>query len=306
MVFFNHFMRSICSNDTTSFSAYLSNPLHLIFGINVKSSITCYTCETQIMKKNYETIWSIPMISFNNLKDALSAFCSKEKLTGDNRLQCSQCRKKTIALQTLQLANMSPVVIIHLNRFAYDPNKKLTKKITQFFAYPEFLNFIPYFVNDGASQEAQETYQSDEYIYILYAVVVHLGETADNGHIFAYVRSPDNLWYKVNDESVTSVNLKVVLSDTNSYLLWYIKLSEKQRNLYKKEINELSKPSSHTSFSSTPKRRKIQSTRTFDNCSPVRKKRFTFDNVYTGLAENIERKYPYKKIFCSFFRHFSF
>ena len=54
---------------------------------------------------------------------------------------------------------------------------------------------MPYTLRDNASQEAQENYQADEYVYMLYGVVVHLGETVDNGHIFVYVRAPDNLWY---------------------------------------------------------------------------------------------------------------
>jgi ubiquitin C-terminal hydrolase len=276
IVLLNHFIQCISSNDIISFSTYLSNPLHSIFGINVKSSTICTRCENQIIKQNYESIWSISVVSYYNLKDALTAFCSKENLTGDNALQCSQCHTKTAALQSLQLVNISPIVIIHLNRFIYDQKKKLTRKLKHLISYPEFLNFMPYIVSNNPSSEAQENHQSDEYIYILYAVVVHLGETADNGHIFVYVRSPDNLWYKINDESVTLVNPKVVLSDTNSYLLWYTKLSEEKRNLYRKEIDQLSKPSSHISFSSTPKRRTVEPTRSFDNYSPVRKKNFFF------------------------------
>ncbi len=104
--------------------------------------------------------------------------------------------------------------------------------------------------------------------------LVHLGETVNNGHIFVYIRSADNLWDKINDESVTSTNLKAVLSDNNSYILWYTKLSEEKRNLYRKEINELFIPSSRIPLSSTPTRRNVQVTRSFDDCSPVRKNLF--------------------------------
>ncbi|CAF4239884.1 unnamed protein product, partial [Rotaria sordida] len=221
IVLLNRFMQRISSNDNTLFSTYLCNPLHSIFGINVKSSITCTSCQIQITKKNYETIWSIPIVSYYNLKEALVAFCSKEKLTGDNAFPCSQCHSKTTALQSLQLANTSSIIIIHLKRFIYDQRK-----------------------------------------------------TANNGHIFAYIRSPDNLWYKINDELVTSTAPKAVFSDNNSYILWYTKLSEEKRYLYRKEINELFISSSQISFSSTPIHRNIQMTRNFDDCSAVRKKPF--------------------------------
>ncbi|CAF5053111.1 unnamed protein product, partial [Rotaria sp. Silwood1] len=274
IVLLNHFMQCISSNDNTSFSTYLCNPLHSIFGINIKSSITCTSCQIQIIKMNYETIWSIPIVSYYNLQESLAAFCSKEKLTGDNALQCSQCHSKTTALQSLQLANTSSIIIIHLKRFIYDQSKKLTRKLTHFISYPEFLNIAPYVANNNASEEVQKNHQSDEYIYMLYAVVVHLGKTANNGHILVYIRSPDNLWYKINDELVTSTNPKTVFSDNNSYILWYTKLSAEKRNLYRKEINELFIPSSQVSFSSTPIHRNVQTSRNFDDCSPVRKKPF--------------------------------
>ncbi|CAF3597916.1 unnamed protein product [Rotaria sordida] len=269
IVLLNHFMQCISSNDNTSFSTYLCNPLHSIFGINIKSSITCTSCQVQTTKKNYETIWSIPIISYYNLQEALAAFCSKEKLTGDNALQCSQCHTKTTALQSLQLANTSSIIIIHLKRFIYDQSKKLTRKLTHFISYPEFLNIAPYVANNNASEEVQKNDPSDESIYMLYAVIVHLGKTANNGHIFAYIRSPDNLWYKINDELVTSTDPKAVFSDNNSYVLWYTKLSEEKRNLYRKEINELFIPSSRISFSSTPIHRNVQTSRNFNDCSPI-------------------------------------
>ncbi|CAF1464470.1 unnamed protein product, partial [Rotaria sordida] len=269
IVLLNHFMQCISSNDNTSFSTYLCNPLHSIFGINIKSSITCTSCQVQTTKKNYETIWSIPIISYYNLQEALAAFCSKEKLTGDNALQCSQCHTKTTALQSLQLANTSSIIIIHLKRFIYDQSKKLTRKLTHFISYPEFLNIAPYVANNNASEEVQKNDPSDESIYMLYAVIVHLGKTANNGHIFAYIRSPDNLWYKINDELVTSTDPKAVFSDNNSYVLWYTKLSEEKRNLYRKEINELFISSSQNPFSSTPKHRNVQITRSFGDCSLI-------------------------------------
>ena len=76
----NHFMQCISSNDNTTFSIYLSNPFHLIFGINVKSSIICTSCQGGIIKKNYETILSISIISCHDLKEALTVFLFKREI----------------------------------------------------------------------------------------------------------------------------------------------------------------------------------------------------------------------------------
>ena len=132
IVLWNHMMQCISSNDITSLSTYLSNPLHSILGINTKSSIICANCDNTTTKYNYECIWSIPISSYYNLKDALNAYCSKEKLTNDNSLQCDQCHQKAGALRFFKIVNISPILVIQLHRFMYDSNKKRTRKLKHF------------------------------------------------------------------------------------------------------------------------------------------------------------------------------
>ena len=57
----------------------------------------------------------------------------------------------------------------------------------------------------------------------LYGIIVHTGPSADIGHYFCYVRSPQNSqWYKMDDTSVQKVNEKEVLA-AKAYLLFYNK-----------------------------------------------------------------------------------
>lgn len=109
---------------------------------------------------------------------------------------------------------------------------------------------------------------------------MHLGENANNGHIFTYIRSPDNLWYKANDELVTPVNLNSVLNDNNSYILCYARLSEEKQNLWEPENNIFYTQSARFMFSSTPKRLNGPTNTDIDTYSPVRKKIFYFQYIF--------------------------
>lgn len=56
------------------------------------------------------------------------------------------------------------------------------------------------------------------------SVVVHLGEYATNGHVYAYVCSPDGYLCKADDEQLTPVDLDLVLNQKDAYILCYVKM----------------------------------------------------------------------------------
>ena len=57
--------------------------------------------------------------------------------------------------------------------------------------------------------------------YRLYAVVCHSGGGPHSGHYYARVRSGDNRWSSMNDESVTPTSTEEALRQRNAYLLFY-------------------------------------------------------------------------------------
>jgi uncharacterized UBP type Zn finger protein len=270
VVLFDHLINCLSYIDLP-YGTYLSNPLHFIFGMNINSEIKCTICLNKTNKANYETVWSIPIFSHSILEEALTAFCSPQSLTGDNSFDCSTCVAYVPALQSLQLNNVSPVIFIHLKRFVYDTRAKITRKLKHFISYPELLDLNPY-IQKNVLHLNQQNYKFNDFIYELYAVSVHLGEAANNGHIFSYVRSPDNLWYKANDELVTPVNVDSVLADNNSYILCYARLLEKNINLSEPVDNTSRLQSARFRFSSTPIRLNGSTNATIDDYSPVRKK----------------------------------
>ena len=82
--------------------------------------------------------------------------------------------------------------------------------------------------------------------------MIHIGETVNSGHIFSYIRSPDNLWYQADDESVRKCDLNMIFADNNSYILCYTKASGKNLVSHETECLQSSTMTAHGPRSSTP------------------------------------------------------
>ncbi|CAF4574526.1 unnamed protein product, partial [Rotaria magnacalcarata] len=96
----------------SSDAANLSSAIHIIFGIILESSIKCTQCLNENSKQSYESIWSISIISYLTLEQALDGFCSVEELAGDDKFYCSDCRAKVLGLKSTKLNHVSPVIFI--------------------------------------------------------------------------------------------------------------------------------------------------------------------------------------------------
>ncbi|CAF4583183.1 unnamed protein product [Rotaria socialis] len=116
----------------------------------------------------------------------------------------------------------------------------------------------------------------DNFVYKLNSVVVHLGENATSGHVFTYVRSPDETWYTANDESMKSTRLDTVLGDKDAYILCYTKVPKSSAIL--SDTNMIISPARSSLFltSSTP----INSSKIFDKNT----NNYTTRNFYNNIA----------------------
>ena len=105
---------------------------------------------------------------------------------------------------------MPDVFVIQLQRFAMYPKMR---KIRGLIRYPEALDMSGY-INHGSEELLQCKYN-------LTAIAVHMG-SINAGHYVAYVKKEDGLWYYVNDERVSKVQLYEVLNQ-DAYMLFYQK-----------------------------------------------------------------------------------
>ena len=244
----DHLTQYLSPTSQLSNDLYSNNPIRIMFGVTMKLSRKCTYCTNKINKTIYESIWSVSIISYLNLAQALHGFCSAEKLDDHNMIFCSSCQRQASAIK---ISHASTVIFIHIKRFIYDQQDKLIRKIKQSISYPELLD-LERFMDLEMVETNKVYYEATEFIYKLFAFVVHIGEFVDKGHIFSYVRAPDDCWYKADDESVTSTTLNNIFCDKDCYKLCYIKLSENESTQYEMKLEITLRPSIQSCFSSTP------------------------------------------------------
>lgn len=116
-----------------------------------------------------------------------------------------RCKKPVIAEKRFSLHEAPLVLTVHLKRFS-----PLGRKIGHQVAYEEQLLLQPY-MSEGQYGPS----------YSLYGVICHAGGGPNSGHYYAYVKSRDDRWWDMNDESVSLISGPPM--KTNAYMLFYIR-----------------------------------------------------------------------------------
>ena len=117
------------------------------------------------------------------------------------------------------------VLVVHLKRFDFS----YAGKLTHFVSYPEILSLKPFMSNYNPAEEvilndsSSEDHVQKNVSYKLYGVLVHLGFTSHSGHYYSYVRGPSDIWYKADDQQISTSQLQDALSQ-NAYLLFYSRI----------------------------------------------------------------------------------
>nr|XP_037285253.1 ubiquitin carboxyl-terminal hydrolase 38-like isoform X3 [Rhipicephalus microplus] len=166
---------------------------------------------TEVKEESYQDV-TTPLA----LEDMLEAYFEPESMEGENRYHCSVCGTLRDACRTVALAEPPRHLVLTLMRFSYDGVTGTRAKILREVAFPQLLELPS---NCGLDSSQQPT-------YVLYAVVVHSGTSADRGHYYTYARyssqeslsprksvyrsgTPDPLckrWYLFNDSRVSAAS----------------------------------------------------------------------------------------------------
>ncbi|KAJ3930181.1 MAG: cysteine proteinase [Lentinula lateritia] len=179
--------------------------VHKLFGGKLRSRVACGSCG-----HNSDTFDSILDLSLDihhsqHMKDALRKFVAPDHLKGADKYKCEKCKKHVNATKQFTIQEAPVVLTVHLKRFS-----PTGSKIGHMVSYDEQLSLAPY-MSEGQ-------YGPN---YSLYGVICHAGGGPHSGHYYAYVKSRDNRWHEMNDESVTTASTPT--RNKNSYILFYIK-----------------------------------------------------------------------------------
>ena len=173
-----------------------------------------------------------------SLSWALSQFCYREKLYGENKYSCENCKHLVEADKTVLFGYLPLVMTIHLNRFAthisYGRLSSISvSKVGGNIAVPTSLCFSAWCSQDCPDRNM---------MYHLFAVVFHMGSSCSSGHYTACVRvsecrdlfppfmdSERGSWFYFDDEIVKVFTMEEVLgmlspltpSTQTAYILLY-------------------------------------------------------------------------------------
>lgn len=177
------------------------------------------------------------------MQDAIKSFTAPEII---NDFYCSKTKQKLDAQRRTFLAQLPPILILHLKQFVYTQDhglRKLMKKIE----YP-----IDFEIPEGCVHEKSSA--SDKHLrtsrsYKLLAVVYHDGKEAIKGHYLTDVyHIGSSQWIRCDDSTLKVVpSPRIENSDSCSrtpYLLFYRRLNTLRAQTTNHENSNLKKKNS--------------------------------------------------------------
>eukprot|EP00698_Gefionella_okellyi_P007784 TRINITY_DN1904_c0_g1_i1.p1 TRINITY_DN1904_c0_g1~~TRINITY_DN1904_c0_g1_i1.p1 ORF type:complete len:719 (+),score=123.13 TRINITY_DN1904_c0_g1_i1:564-2720(+) len=198
---------------------------HLIkdcFGGIITNVVRCHGCQTitRTQEPFLDLVLRLPegdpqVVTVDRLMRNWSSPCL---LSGDNMFACGLCKERCDGEQWTVLTTPPVHLLITVNRFEYDRENARRKKLQHKVALDEYLT-----VADSP--------------YRLYAVIVHAGTSAYNGHYYTYARhstanSVENEWRLCNDSSVTVTTFSAMRQALDRfphdavYMLWYSRVNQ--------------------------------------------------------------------------------
>lgn len=188
-----------------------------------------------------------------DLGELLKFFETPETLTGDNQYRCSACGDELRDAEKRMFVTKAPEhFVFSLNRFSFDLATQTRRKLLQEVVYPEWIDIH---VEDSTSG------LSNSVPYILYAVVMHSGQSAEYGHYYAYARhsSPASSlqnelapWHRFNDENVAPSSFESFSKITRqfhndvAYLLFYARVKDASQMSLRNESTVAASLLAHT------------------------------------------------------------
>ncbi len=182
--------------------------LYQIYSGLFESSVTCLSCKH--ISRTTET-WldiSLEIKNADSIEKALRHFTSAERLSSTNKYKCDSCHSHVEATKRILLQRLPPIVTIHLKRFT------VTHKVGKFVSFPQTLDMRPFCTAECSA--------GANFLYELYAVLVHQGASCGSGHYYAFVKASNGCWYLMNDSCVSQVSIDTVLKQ-HAYILFYSK-----------------------------------------------------------------------------------
>lgn len=167
------------------------------------TNITCPSINFHSKKTETFLLLQLDMTNCNDLLQCLEKFLSVENMTDENKYELED-KTKHDAIRSILFERLPPILFINLKRFEFQD--KLIKKFEKI-NYDEFLDFENYISKEKFSENSSNKHDEKDvkknFIYELYGVVVHEGDS-NTGHYYVFFKeNKTKNWIKFNDNLTT-------------------------------------------------------------------------------------------------------
>ncbi|XP_009417058.2 ubiquitin carboxyl-terminal hydrolase 25 [Musa acuminata AAA Group] len=180
-----------------------------IFGGALLSQVKCLACKGESNKSDEIMDICLDLFQSSSLKDALARFFHPEVLDGNNKYNCGNCKKLSVARKQMFILRAPNVLVVQLKRFEGIHGGKINRNIE----FDEALGLSEFMFNMSQDPEPE---------YNLFGSIVHSGFSPESGHYYAYIKDASGRWYCCNDAQVSLSSRQEVLSE-KVYILFYVR-----------------------------------------------------------------------------------
>ncbi|KAJ2511414.1 hypothetical protein GGI11_005116, partial [Coemansia sp. RSA 2049] len=153
----------------------------------------CLSCENITSRDETMLDVSVDIHENTSVTNCLNQFAAGELMCHNNKFHCDNCGGLQEAERRMRLKRLPNILALHLKRFKYNNSLGRHVKLSYRINFPTELR-VP--------NTAEET---EDVLYSLSAIVVHLGGGMFHGHYISIVRSGDK-WVLFDDDCVEVIS----------------------------------------------------------------------------------------------------
>ncbi|KAJ2882898.1 hypothetical protein IWW38_005606, partial [Coemansia aciculifera] len=163
--------------------------VHTLFEGLLTNETRCLSCECVTSRDETILDVSVDIHENTSVANCLNQFAAGELLCHDNKFYCDNCGGLQEAERRMRLKRLPNILALHLKRFKYHEVLGRYVKLSYRVNFPTELR-VP-----------NTTEETEDMLYSLSAVVVHLGGGPFHGHYISIVRSGEK-WVLFDDDCV--------------------------------------------------------------------------------------------------------
>ncbi|WFC99673.1 ubiquitinyl hydrolase 1 [Malassezia yamatoensis] len=168
--------------------------VHDLFQGILTNETKCLTCENVSYRDEEFLDLSINVSPYTSVSSCLRQFSESEMLHGKNKFFCDACASLQEAEKRMKIRHAPNILALHLKRFKWEPRAQSYVKHACRVVFP--LDLRLFNMSDKADNPDRR--------YDLFAVVIHVGAGANQGHYISIIKIGKR-WALFDDDCVTYI-----------------------------------------------------------------------------------------------------